>query len=97
MAHPGNITVEDVVLAKQHEIYLELSARKGHKKGNKHVVEMAKTWGAKLLVNTDAHSEHDLITQAEAYVVAESAGLKNEMILQAIQDNPQELLKRLSS
>ncbi|MCX5750530.1 MAG: histidinol phosphate phosphatase domain-containing protein [Candidatus Saganbacteria bacterium] len=96
LAHPGEITEEDTLLAKQHGIYLELSAKHGHKLGNKHVAAIATAWGADLLVNTDAHSETGLITQIEAYAVAKAAGLKKEAIIKAIKDNPQALLKRIS-
>jgi histidinol phosphatase-like PHP family hydrolase len=95
LAHPGWITEDDFVLAKNNNIYLELSARKGHLKGNLHVAKMAKQFGAKLLVNTDAHSEKDLITQEEAFKVAQDAGLSEEEALVVVKDNPQELLKRI--
>ncbi|MBI5400367.1 histidinol phosphate phosphatase domain-containing protein [Candidatus Saganbacteria bacterium] len=94
LAHPGWITEEETILAKVNGIYLELSAKKGHRKGNKHVAKMAKQFGAKLLVNTDTHSEKDLITQEEAYLIAGNAGLKEAAAIQVVRDNPAELLKR---
>ena len=97
LAHPGFLTEEETLLAKVNHIYLELSARIGHRKGNPHVAKMAKQFGAKLLVDTDAHSEKDLITQKEAYLIAEAAGLKREEILKVIGENPQELLTRIAS
>jgi putative hydrolase len=95
LAHPGKITEEDTLLAKINDIYLELSARKGHRKGNRHVARMAKLFGAKLLVNTDAHSEKDLITQKKAFLIAQEAGLIKAEAIKVIRDNPQELLKRI--
>lgn len=95
LAHPGEITEEDTILAKVNDIYLEISARKGHRRGNSHVAKMARQFGAKLLVNTDAHSEHDLITQKEAYLIADEAGLKKEEIVRAIKENPQELVRKI--
>jgi histidinol phosphatase-like PHP family hydrolase len=97
LAHPGWITEEDTILAKVNDIYLELSAKKGHRKGNKHVAKMAKQFGAKLLVNTDTHSETDLITQEEAYLLACNAGLKEDAALQVVRDNPAELLERITT
>ncbi len=96
LAHPGMITEEEAILAKVNNIYLELSARKGHKRGNQHVAKMALQFGAKLLVNTDAHSEKDLLTQKQAYNIAILAGLKKAEAIKAIRDNPQELLKKIS-
>jgi histidinol phosphatase-like PHP family hydrolase len=96
LAHPGWITEEDAILAKVNGIYLELSSRKGHRKGNRHVAKMAKKFGAKLLVNADAHSEKDLLTQKEAYLIAVAAGLKKEAANSAVRDNPQELIRKIS-
>lgn len=94
LAHPGWINEEEVILAKANNIFLELSARKGHKKGNLHVAKMARQFGAKLLVDTDAHSEKDLITQKEAYAIAIRSGLSREEAVKTIRENPQELLRR---
>lgn len=95
LAHPGNITEEDTLLAKVNGVYLELSARRGHRRGNRHVAKMAKQFGAKLLVNTDSHSEHDLITQEEAFQIAVNAGLKKEEAIKVVKNNPQRLIKRI--
>jgi len=96
LAHPGWITEEEAIQAKVNHIYLELSARSGHEKGNHHVAKLAKQFKAKLLVNTDAHSEKNLITQQQAYQIAMAAGLKKEEAIKVIKNNAQELLKRTS-
>ncbi|MBU0687022.1 MAG: histidinol phosphate phosphatase domain-containing protein [Candidatus Margulisbacteria bacterium] len=96
LAHPGNITVEDAILASKNGIYLELSARNGHNTGNLHVAKMAKQYGAKLLVNTDAHSEKDLVTQEKAFEIATAAGLSKEEVLKAVKDNPHDLLASIN-
>ncbi|MBU0672448.1 MAG: histidinol phosphate phosphatase domain-containing protein [Candidatus Margulisbacteria bacterium] len=95
LAHPGQITEEEAILAKVNDIYLEISARKGHRQGNRHVAKMAKQFRAKLLLNTDAHSEKDLITQKKALLIAQETGLKRAEAIKVIRDNPQELLKRI--
>ncbi|MFC1571357.1 histidinol phosphate phosphatase domain-containing protein [Candidatus Margulisiibacteriota bacterium] len=95
LAHPGWISEKDVKLAADNEIYLELSNRTGHDKGNRHVAKMAKKFGAKLLVNTDAHHDKDLITQAQAYKIARKAGLNEKEAIITIRDNPRELIKRI--
>jgi len=95
LAHPGNtLTEEEAGLAKENGIYLELSTRRGHKEGNRHVAQIAMKTGAKLLVDTDAHSETDLITQEQAYQVALDAGLTEEEAIKVVRDNPRELLAR---
>lgn len=96
LAHPGNISEEDAKLAKENGIYLELSARPGHSQGNRHVAQMAKKTGALMLVNSDAHSDSDIITQQIAFNIAKDAGLSENEIMQVIKDNPQALLKKVS-
>ena len=96
LAHPGNtLTEEEAGLAKENGIYLELSTRRGHKEGNRHVAQIAMKTGAKLLVNTDAHNETDMITQEQAYQVALDAGLTEEEAIKVVRDNPRELLARI--
>jgi len=95
LAHPGNtLTEEEARYAKENGIFLELSTRRGHKEGNKHVAQMAMKTGAKLLVNTDSHNETDMITQEQAYQVALDAGLTEEEAIKVVKDNPRELLAR---
>lgn len=96
LAHPGMVTEEDTILAKVNNIYLELSARKGHRKGNRHVAKMARQFGAKLVVNTDSHSEKNLITQKQALALAQTAGLKRAEAIKAVRDNPLELVRKIS-
>lgn len=98
LAHPGNsLTEEEATLAKENGIFLELSTRKGHKDGNHHVATIAKKSGAKLIVDTDAHNETDLITQEQAFQVALDAGLTEEEAVKVVRDNPRELLNRIPS
>ncbi|MFA5111283.1 MAG: histidinol phosphate phosphatase domain-containing protein, partial [Desulfobaccales bacterium] len=65
LSHPGLITLEEVALARERGIFLELSARKGHCLANGHVARLAMEVGASLLVNTDSHSPSDLMTRAQ--------------------------------
>ncbi len=93
LGHPGLITREEAELALKNDIYLEISARKGHCLGNGHVASMAREVGNKLLVDTDTHSPDDLITFEKSYEIARGAGLSDEEAMKAIVDNPRELLK----
>lgn len=96
LAHPGLITEEEVVLAKQKGIFLEISSRKGHSLTNGHVVKLAKKVGTALLLNTDAHSPDDLIDASKARRVGLGAGLSEEEWLNVI-NNARNLLKKLSA
>ncbi len=95
LAHPGYITDEDASLAEKNGVYLEITSRRGHKKGNVHVAKAAGRVGAKLLVNTDSHSPEDFLTQRQAYSIAKLAGLTDEEAMRAIVNNPKELLSRV--
>ena len=75
LAHPGLITEEEVLLALEKGICLEISARKGHSLTNGHVARLAQKTGAKLVVNTDTHSPGDLISAGMALKVVIGAGL----------------------
>ena len=93
LGHPGLITKEEAEIALKNDIYLEISARKGHCLGNGHVANIAREVGNKLLVDTDSHAPGDLITFEKSYEVALGAGLNHDEAMKAIVDNPHELLK----
>jgi len=78
LAHPGLITMEDVLMAKEKGILLEISARKGHSLTNGHVAKLATETGAKLVINTDTHEPSDLINLDQALKVVLGAGLTEE-------------------
>jgi len=75
LAHPGLIDTEAVRLAAEKDIFLEISARKGHSFTNGHVARLAREAGVKLVVNSDAHSPGDFMTEKLANGVVEGAGL----------------------
>jgi len=95
LSHPGLITREEVALAKERGIFLELSARKGHSLANGHVAQLAREVGASLVVNTDAHAPGDLITRDQAERVARGAGL-SETEVTALFTNVESLARRLA-
>lgn len=75
LAHPGNITKQDVALARKNGVCLELTARPSHAKTNKAVFKLAKSLGAKLVLNTDSHSCDDLISEEKAVRLLKAMGL----------------------
>jgi len=95
LAHPGLISTEEVELARENGIILELSARKGHCLANGHVAALARKYNAIMVVNTDAHSDSDLITEEEARQVARGAGLPESEVEKAVIENPREILRRI--
>lgn len=94
LAHPGLITIEEVEVAKENGIALELSSRRGHCLGNGHVAKLAMEVGADLVVDTDTHNPGDLISYEMAYKVALGAGLPDKEIKKALKDNPERILRK---
>ena len=62
LSHPGLISREDVQLAVHNGVCLEITTRKGHSLTNGHVVKLAREYGAKLVINNDAHAPADLMS-----------------------------------
>ncbi|MGB2599745.1 MAG: histidinol phosphate phosphatase domain-containing protein [Candidatus Omnitrophota bacterium] len=62
LAHPGFISEEDARLAASKGVYLEITSRKGHSEGNKHVFDVTQKTGANLVLCTDTHSPEDMLT-----------------------------------
>jgi len=87
LSHPGLISDEDVQLAAENGVHLEISTRKGHSLTNGHVVQLARKYGAKLVINNDAHAPGDLMSLAMACKVAQGAGMSNEEVSQACQNS----------
>jgi putative hydrolase len=96
LAHPGAVDVELAGLAARNEVFLELSARRGHCLANGAVAAAARQTGAMLLVNSDAHAPSELLTEDFARGVALGAGLSEEEAEAALVSNPQRLLERIA-
>jgi histidinol phosphatase-like PHP family hydrolase len=75
LAHPGLISDEDVKLAKEKDIFLEITSRLGHSNTNIHVAERALKFGAKLILDIDSHMPEDIITLDKLRQVAVESGL----------------------
>lgn len=75
LAHPGHITKEDVLLAKENNVCLEITTRHGHNATNKEVASLAQECGAKLVFNTDSHSPEDLMDKWKIEKTLFDAGL----------------------
>lgn len=75
LAHPGLITEQEVRLAVEKGVALEITTRGGHSYTNGHVAAMARRFGARLVVNNDAHAPRDLISKDLRRTVALGAGL----------------------
>jgi histidinol phosphatase-like PHP family hydrolase len=94
LAHPGLISDEEANLARERNIVLEVTSRKGHSLTNGHVVKLAKLHGARLVLNTDAHAPEDLLSLEQARKIAMGAGLNMEDFTLMLQ-NSRDILKRV--
>jgi len=95
LAHPGHITREAAEAAAANGVFLELSARRGHSLTNGHVAHIGRAAGARFLVDSDGHEPGDLLTREMAESVARGAGLSDDEVRRALDDNPRELLRRM--
>jgi histidinol phosphatase-like PHP family hydrolase len=91
LAHPGLISEEEVKMAAERGIFLEISARKGHSLTNGHVAQLAQRLGAPLVLNSDAHEPSDLVTRQQAMKIDLGAGL-TETEFERMQKNAETFL-----
>ncbi len=77
LAHPGLISYDDILFAKEKNVLLEITSRKGHSLSNGYVAREAMRSGASLCINTDSHSPSDLITKEMARWILLGAGIDN--------------------
>jgi len=93
LAHPGLITPEEVQLAVEKGVALEITTRGGHSYTNGHVAALARKYGAKLVVNNDAHAPRDLVSMDLRKTIALGAGLTIEEYRQT-EANAWEIVQR---
>jgi len=96
LAHPGLLSEEDCDLAKENDIYLELTARVGHCLTNGLVAKLAMEKGIKLLVCSDAHTVGDFLNESLAMSIALGAGLSRDHAEQVVYKNPEVFLSKLT-
>jgi histidinol phosphatase-like PHP family hydrolase len=92
LAHPGLITIEDARLAAKNGIALELTSRGGHNRTNGHVARIAGEAGCLLVVDSDAHAPHDILSEQAKFIVAKGAGLTDAQCREVISLNIDEFL-----
>ena len=95
LAHPGFITEEEMQLAKDNGVLIEITGRRGHSLTNGYVASLARKVGATMIVNSDTHAPEDLMSEERAYKVALGAGLTKAEADAAIQKAPFEAVRKL--
>jgi putative hydrolase len=75
LSHPGLIAPDDAAAAALRGVHLELTTRRGHSLTNGYVAAAARTTGAPLVLNSDAHAPSDLVDEEFARLTVLGAGL----------------------
>jgi putative hydrolase len=94
LAHPGIISEEDLLLAKEKNVTLEITARKGHCLSNGYVASRAIRFGVPLCINTDAHSPSDLITRDFAIRILLASGI-DENRIESVFKNSKDIVEKI--
>lgn len=94
LAHPGLITEEEVQLAAEKGVCLEITTRSGHSYTNGHVLSLARKFGARLVIDNDAHAPRDLVGAEMRKFIAYGAGMTSAEYEQA-QQNSWEIVQRV--
>jgi putative hydrolase len=93
LAHPGLITEEEVKLAADRGVYLEISGRRSHGLANGRVFHLAKKLSARCVLDTDAHVPGDLFTPSYREKIAFGAGM-TEKDYNTVKLNMQSIVKK---
>lgn len=94
LAHPGLIHEEEVIMAAQNNVALEISTRKGHCLTNGHVAALARKYGTKLVINNDAHAPEDFVSVEQRRKIALGAGMTQEEYL-ASENNSRDIIQNI--
>ncbi|MDK2957765.1 MAG: hypothetical protein PWQ57_3263 [Desulfovibrionales bacterium] len=78
LAHPGLITDVEAQLAAEKGVALEITTRKGHSLSNGHVAAQARRFGARMVINNDAHGPGDFVSRTLRRAVGLGAGLTED-------------------
>jgi putative hydrolase len=97
LAHPGLLTIEEASLAAKNNIFIELTARKGHSTTNSHVASVSQKAKARLLVNSDAHHEKDLLMPELVKFILDQSNINQRQRGQIIDRNPLLLIEKLKN
>jgi putative hydrolase len=87
LAHPGMISESDAALAARNGVALEITARGGHNRTNRHVAAMARKTGAMMVFDTDTHTPYNLVDDKQREKILKDAGLNAQEIAEAINNS----------
>ncbi|GAB4341696.1 MAG: histidinol phosphate phosphatase domain-containing protein [Candidatus Abyssubacteria bacterium] len=94
LAHPGLITREEVELARERGVALELTTRRAHGMTNGHVARLAQEAEATLLLNSDTHAPGDILDASVRERTILGAGLGPDYVGE-LAENSRQLVQRV--
>lgn len=96
LAHPGFLTIEEAQAAKDNGVIIEVTGRMGHNITNGHVVNVARSVGADMVIDSDTHAPENLMDEKAALTVALGAGMTAEEAEKALHVTPYEAVRRIA-
>jgi len=97
LAHSGFLTIDEASLAVKNNIFIKLTARNGHSATNSHVASVSQKAKARLLVNSDAHDEPDLLMPNTVESILQQSNINQRQRRQIIDQNPLLLIERFKN
>lgn len=95
LSHPGLISDNDLIAAKDNGIFIEITVRAGHSLTNGYVAARCKQVGAKMVLNSDAHTPGDLLNRELVVNTLIGAGLNSNDIEKILLSDMQDLIKKV--
>ncbi|MDR2865927.1 MAG: histidinol phosphate phosphatase domain-containing protein [Methanomassiliicoccaceae archaeon] len=95
LAHPGLITDDVMEKAVRNGVLIEITGRAYHNITNGHVLAVARRFGAKMVVNSDAHAPGNLMDEVAAMKVAVGAGMTEKEAYDAVCVTPFDAVRKL--
>ncbi len=84
LAHPGFVQEDELQLAIDNQVALEITARRGHSLTNGYLVACGANYPVRLVICTDTHLPTDLIGPQRALEIVRAAGHQSpELVLEA--------------
>ncbi len=93
LAHPGHLSEEEALKAKENKIFIEITARKMHKSENPEIAKICKKFNLEMVIDTDAHSAGELIDYRSAKKTGSDAGLSEDEVWKT-NENAKEIFKK---
>ena len=93
LAHPGVLTSQQAAEASEKGVFIELTTRAGHRRGNAAVAEEALKNNCRMVINTDSHGPNDIMTKEKVERVLKDSSL-SESDFEEIIKNSQNLLNK---